>query len=137
MTAPNVQAEIRFYRLVLGGWWIAVSLLGALRFTQGERFQGLVLLLSGALTALLGVALSIDRAHGDGDPTQDNEAVRLQKATTLFSVIAISTVVGCAIISGALWWAAVECAALIWIVPAVIWPLARAYMLRRANARTA
>jgi hypothetical protein len=137
MTAPNVQSEIRFYRLVLGGWWLAVSLLGVLRLTEGGRFQAIILLLSGTLTALLGVGLSIDRARDGGEESDGGEAMRLQKATTLFSVIAISTVVGCAILSGSLWWAAVECAALIWIVPAVIWPLAHAYMDKRAKAPAA
>jgi hypothetical protein len=127
----NVQSDVRFYRLVLGGWWLAVSLLGVLRLTQGDRFQAIILLVSGTLAALLGVALSIDRARNRGDETQEAEAIRLQKATMLFSVIAISTVVGCAILNGTLWWAALECAALIWIVPAVIWPLARAYMAKR------
>jgi len=128
----NVQSDVRFYRLVLGGWWVAVTLLGVLRLTQGERFQAIVLLISGALAALLGVGLSIDRARAIDDETQEAEAIRLQKATMLFSVIAISTVVGCAILNGSLWWVAVECAALIWIVPAVIWPLARAYMVKRS-----
>jgi hypothetical protein len=96
-----------------------------------------VLLISGTLAALLGVALSIDRGRDGDDQTQEAEALRLQKATTLFSVIAISTVLGCAIIKGAFWWAAVECAALIWIVPAVIWPLARSYMAKRAGAHPA
>ncbi|HXQ11852.1 MAG TPA: hypothetical protein VN805_12725 [Caulobacteraceae bacterium] len=128
----NVQSDARFYRLVLGGWWFAVSLLGVLRLTQGDRFQAIVLLISGTLTLLLGVALSIDRAREGGEQTQEVEALRLQKATTLFSVIAISTVLGCAILNGALWWAAVECAALVWIVPAVIWPLARARMAKHA-----
>jgi hypothetical protein len=135
--ASNAQSEVRFYRLVLGGWWLAVSLLGVLRLTQEDRFQAIVLLISGTLTALLGVALSIDRARDGADETGEAVSLRLQKATTLFSVIAISTVLGCAILNGALLWAAVECAALIWIVPAVIWPLARSYTAKRAGARPA
>ncbi len=135
--ASNARSDVRFYRLVLGGWWFAVSLLGVLRLTQGDRFQAIVLLISGTLAALLGVALSIDRARDGDDQTQEIEAMRLHKATTLFSVIAISTVLGCAILNGALWWAAVECAALVWIVPAVIWPLARAYMAKRADSHPA
>jgi hypothetical protein len=132
--ATNKKSDARFYRLVLGSWWLAVSLLGLLRLTQGDRFQAIVLLLSGTLTALLGVALSIDRSRRTAADDESDEGLRLQKATTLFSVIAIATVVGCAILNGAFDWAIVECAALAWIVPAAILPLVKAHMRKRASA---
>jgi hypothetical protein len=137
MTNLRIDAETRFYGLVLGSWWLAVSVLSVLRLAHGDRFEGVLLILSASLTALLGVALWIDRARDVSAGAAKTEVVRLQSATALFSVIAISTVIGCAVIKGALWWAAVECAALVWIVPAVIFPLAQAYMAKRALAHTA
>jgi len=131
------DGETRFNRSVLGGWWLAVSVLGVLRLLQGDRIEAIVLLISATLAALLGVALSIDRARSSGTEAANAEPLRLQKATALFSVIAIVTAIGCAMLKGAFWWAALECAALVWIVPAAMLPLARAYMLKRAAARAA
>jgi hypothetical protein len=136
MPAPEILAETRFNRMVLGGWWVAVAILGGLRLWRGDFVEAAVLLVSASLTAALGVALSMDRARADADEP-DAEALRLQKATMLFSVIAITTVVACAVINGALWWAAFECAALVWILPAVILPLVQAYIRKRAKRSAA
>jgi hypothetical protein len=134
MPNPDIRAETRFNRLVLGGWWVAVAVLGMLRIWRGDMLEAIVLLVSASLTAALGVGLSIDRERsGDGD-APIAEAMRLQKATMLFSIIAITTVVACAILNGAIWWAALECAALVWILPAVILPLAQAYIRKRSAA---
>jgi hypothetical protein len=135
MTTPPICAEIRFNRLVLGAWWIAVAALGVLRLWRGDTIEAALLLASASLTALLGVALSIDRARNGDDDAPNAEAAHLQKATMLFSIIAIATVIGCAIINGAIWWIALECAALIWILPAVILPLVQAYVGKHAKAR--
>jgi hypothetical protein len=137
MSTPEIRAETRFNQLVLGGWWAAVAVLGALRLWRGDVIEAIVLLASASLTALLGVALSIDRGRGGADDAPNAEAARLQKSTMLFSVIAIATVIGCAVINGAIWWAALECAALVWILPAVILPLAQAFVARRSRIHTA
>jgi hypothetical protein len=134
MPSPELRAEARFNRLVLGGWWLAVAVIGLLRLLRGDLAVTGVLFASATFTVLLGVALSIDRERGGVDDAPDAEALRLQKAIMLFSVIAISTVVGCAVINHAIWWAAVECAAVIWILPAVILPLVQAYIGRRSEA---
>jgi hypothetical protein len=133
MPTHDFNAENRFNRWVLGSWWIAVALLGGLRLWQGQAMEAIVLLASASLVMLLGVALSIDRARsGEGD-TSDLEAARLRKATILFSLIAVATVIGCAAINAAFWWAALECAALIWILPAVILPQIQAYLRKRSK----
>lgn len=137
MTTPEMHAETRFNYLVLGSWWAAVAVLGGLRLWRGDRNEAIVLLASSTLTGLLGVALAIDRANGVGGDAPDAESLRLQKATMLFSVIAIATVIGCAYLAGAIWWAALECAALLWILPAQILPLAQAYLRKRASGRSA
>jgi hypothetical protein len=137
MSIPEIRAETRFNQMVLGGWWGAVAVLGVLRLWRGDVVEAVVLLVSASLTVLLGVALSIDRMRDAGGDAPDAEALRLQKAIMLFSVIAITTVVACAIIKGAIWWAAFECAALVWILPAVILPLAQAYIRRRSSAGAA
>jgi hypothetical protein len=129
-----MRAETRFNYLVLGSWWAAVAVLGGLRLWRGDANEAIILLVSASLTALLGVALAVDRANDATGDAPDIEALRLQKATMLFSVIAIATVVGCAFLDGAIWWAALECAALLWILPAQILPLAQAYLRRRAGA---
>jgi hypothetical protein len=54
-----------------------------------------------------------------------------------FSLIAISTVVGCAILNGAIWWVGFECAAVVWILPAVILPLIQAWLRKRSMVGTA
>ena len=132
MANPDIRAETRFNRLVLGGWWVAVAVLGMLRIWRGDMIEAIILLVTASLTAALGVGLSIDRERsGDGD-APIAEAVRLQKATMLFSIIAITTVVGCAFLNGAIWWAVFECAALVWILPAVILPLAQAFIRKRS-----
>ena len=136
MTTPEMRAETRFNYVVLGSWWAAVAVLGGLRLWRGDINEALILLVSASLTALLGVALAIDRANSAGADGPDEEALRLQKATMLFSVIAIATVVGCAFLNGAIWWAALECAALMWILPAQILPLAQAYLRKRAGRRS-
>ena len=77
MAIFGLQAETRFNRLVLGGWWLAVSVLGVLRLMHGDRLEAIVLLISAALTALLGVALSIDRSsrwRGFGDERRAHPA---------------------------------------------------------------
>jgi hypothetical protein len=137
MMIPTVLTETRFNRFVLGGWWLAVAVLGGMRLWRGDVQTATVLLVSSTLTALLGVALSIDRERSGGDDAPSAEAYRLQKATMLFSVIAITTVVACAFINGAVWWAALECSALVWILPAVILPLAQAFIRKRMAARAA
>jgi hypothetical protein len=99
-----------------------------------------VLFVSSTLTALLGVALSVDRGRHAGAEAADGqsaETYRLQKATLLFSLIAVTTVVACAIMSGAMWWAAMECSALLWVLPAVVSPLAQAYMRKQHQSRAA
>jgi hypothetical protein len=137
MNMSNIVSETRFNRLVLGGWWASVAVLGAVRLWQGDKTMGIVLLASSTFTALLGAALSIDRERSGAEDAPSAEAYRLQKATMLFSLIAITTVVACAFINGAFWWAAFECAALLWILPAVILPLAQAFVRKRIDARTA
>src|ERR1700743_150838 len=109
MASAERRAEARLNRLVLGSWWVAVTGLGALRMWDGEKMEAMLLLISATMTALLGVALSID-AERDPDRAPDAQALRLQKAAMLFSVIAISTVVACASINHVMWWAAFECA---------------------------
>ncbi len=136
MTTPELHAETRFNYLVLGSWWAAVAVLGGLRLWRGDRSEAIILLVSSTLTGLLGVALAIDRANSAAGDAPDEEALRLQKATMLFSVIAIATVIGCAFLAGAIWWAALECAALLWILPAQILPLAQAYLRKRAGGRS-
>jgi hypothetical protein len=133
--SPNTElrAEARFNRLVLGGWWLAVAVIGGLRLWRGDIYEAIILLSSASLTALLGVALSIDRERGAEIDAPGAEALRLHKATMLFSVIAISTVIGCAMLNGAIWWAAFECAAVVWILPAVIMPLIQAYVRKRSE----
>jgi len=136
MKNPESRAETRFNYLVLGSWWASVAVLGGLRLWRGDTDEALILLVSASLTALLGVALAIDRANAAASDAPDEEALRLQKATMLFSVIAIATVLGCAFLNGAIWWAALECAALLWILPAQILPLAQAYLRKRSGARS-
>ena len=136
MGSQTVLAETRFNRFVLGGWWLAVAVLSGLRLLHGDVEMATVLLVSSTRTALLGVALSIDRDRDRADEASNGEAYRLQKAIMLFSLIAITTVIACAFINGVMWWAALECAALVWILPAVILPLAQAYIRRRMNSRT-
>lgn len=133
MPTAEIQAESRFNRLVLGSWWVAVTALGLLRLWEGDATQAILLLVSATLTALLGVGLSIDRERSPSLEA-NAQALRLQKAAMLFSVIAISTVVACAAINHVMWWAAFECAALIWIFPAVILPLVQAFVRRRGEA---
>ena len=132
---PELRSEARFNRLVLGGWWLAVAVLGFLRLSRGDLTEAKVLYASATFTMLLGVALTIDRERGRDAP--DTETLRLQKSIMLFSVIAISTVIGCAVLNHAIWWAAVECAAVIWILPAVILPLVQAYIGKRSDASQA
>lgn len=135
MPTPELRAESRFNRTVLGGWWSAVSVLGLLRLWRGDYVVAAVLLASATFTALLGLALSKDRERADTGEADDAESLRLQKATVLFSVIAITTVVACAVLKGVLWWAAVECAAVVWILPAAILPLFQAYVRKRLDRR--
>ena len=137
MTIFGLQAETRFNRLVLGGWWLAVSVLGVLRLMHGDRLEAVVLLISAALTALLGVALSIDRARDSEAAAANAEPIRLQKATALFAVISIATVIGCAVLNGSILSVALECAALVWIVPAAILPLVQAHTARRGSTHAA
>ena len=132
---PELRSEARFNRLVLGGWWLAVAILGLLRLSRGDLAEAEVLFLSATFTMLLGVALTIDCERAGDAP--DAQALRLQKSIMLFSVIAISTVIGCAVLNHVLWWAAVECAAVIWILPAVILPLAQAYIGKRSETSQA
>jgi hypothetical protein len=126
--------ETRFTRLVLGAWWIAVGVLGVVRLTQGDVIEALVLMLSASLTAALGLALSIDRARNIGEGI-DDQAIRLNKGTLFFTVIAITTVVACSLLNGQIWWAALEIAAMIWILPAVVLPLAGDYVQRHWGQR--
>jgi hypothetical protein len=42
-------------------------------------------------------------------------------------------VIGCAILNRAMWWGALEVAALIWIVPAAILPQFQAFLRRRGG----
>jgi hypothetical protein len=137
MSTSDLRSETRFNQMVLGGWWVAVAVLGGLRLLHGDRMEAILLLASASLTALLGVALSIDRQRHGADEAPHGEAMRLQKATMLFSIIAIATVIGCAVINQAFWWAALECAALVWILPAVIMPLVQAYVAKRSGERPA
>jgi hypothetical protein len=133
MPTHDFNTENRFNRWVLGSWWIAVAVLGGLRLWQGQTMEAILLLASASLVMLLGVALSIDRARGGEDDTSEMEASRLRKATILFSLIAVATVIGCAVLNAAFWWAALECAALIWILPAVILPQIQAYLRKRSK----
>jgi hypothetical protein len=128
MSNSNAPAEVRFNRVVLGGWWGAVSVLGVLRWLHGDKLQSSVLMISASLTAALGLALAIDRERAGDDDTE----FHLNKGATLFSVIAITTVVACAVLNGAIWWGALEVAALLWILPAVILPLAKASLAKRS-----
>ena len=75
--------------------------------------------------------MSIDRQRSV-DPVA-SEGARLQKSTALFSLIAITTVIACAILNRAYLWAVIECAALIWIFPAVIAPLVKAWWRKHSH----
>ena len=132
MPADNLQAETRFNRMVLGSWWITVAALGALRMWQGETFEAILLLASASFTALLGVGLSIDRQRSTD--REASEGARLQKSAALFSLIAITTVVACAIVNRAYLWAVIECMALVWIFPAVIAPQVMAWWRKRSHS---
>ena len=133
MSMPDVRAETRFNRLVIGGWWGAVAVIGGVRTWRGDLREAIILLASASFTALLGVALSIDRERAGADDAPDAEALRLHRATMLFSIIVIATVIAVAVIDGAIWWAAVECAAVVWILPAVILPQIQARVSRRSR----
>ena len=39
MPNPDIRAETRFNRLVLGGWWVAVAVLGMLRIWRGDMIE--------------------------------------------------------------------------------------------------
>ena len=137
MSTQDLRAETRFNRTVLGGWWSAVAVIGVLRLWRGDLTVAIVLFVSASLTAALGFALSKDRERAGESDAPDAKALRLQKATVLFSVIAITTVIACAILNRVLWWAAFECAAVVWILLASILPLVQAYIRRRSESASA
>ncbi len=127
--------QARFNLVVLGGWWLTLGALGGLRLWHGDGLDAIMLLASAMLTALLAVGLSIDNARSDPDDGPDAEVGRLRKATLLFSIIAIATVIGYAAIHRAFAWAALECGALVWVLPAFAFPMARGFLRSRAHAR--
>ena len=49
----------------------------------------------------------------------------------------MATVIGCAFTKGALFWGVMEIASLLWILPALILPLAKSFLQRRTAMKAA